>query len=55
MSEARHSGKEIEAQFLRDRETHLAILRRRNELLGLWAARCLGMWGKGAEAYAAAA
>jgi hypothetical protein len=28
------------------------IVLRRNQLLGVWAAKCLGLWGKAAEDYA---
>jgi len=43
--------KVVEAEFLRDRERHFRIVARRNKLLGVWAAKCLGLWGKAAEDY----
>jgi hypothetical protein len=46
--------KAFEAEFLRDREWHFRIVARRNKLLGVWAAKCLGLWGKVAEDYAIA-
>lgn len=46
--------KAFEAEFLRDRERHFRIVARRNKLLGVWAAKCLGLWGKVAEDYAMA-
>ena len=48
--EAREKG--FETEFLRDRDKHFRIVARRNKLLGLWAAKCLGLWGKAAEDYA---
>ena len=44
--------KAFEAEFLRDRERHFRIVARRNKLLGVWAAKCLSLWGKAAEDYA---
>ena len=42
----------FETEFLRDRDRHFRIVARRNNLLGIWAAKCLGLWGKRAEDYA---
>ena len=44
--------KALEIEFLHDREKHFRIVARRNKLLGVWAAKCLGLWGKTAEDYA---
>lgn len=44
--------KALEAEFLRERDKHFRIVARRNKLLGVWAAKCLNLWGKAAEDYA---
>lgn len=46
--------KTFEQQFLHQRELHFRVVARRNKLLGLWAAKCLGLWGKAADDYAMA-
>ena len=49
--EERQKG--FEAQFMRDQELSFRVVARRNRLLGLWAARRLGLAaGAAAEAYA---
>src|SRR5215469_13435571 len=44
--------KEFETRFKHDQELQFKITARRNRLLGLWAAQCLGLLGDAAEAYA---
>jgi hypothetical protein len=45
-------AKEFEARFSHDQEFRFKATARRNRLLGLWAAECLGLLGDAAEAYA---
>ncbi len=42
----------FEQQFLHDREMHFRVVAHRNKLLGLWAARLIGLREKAAEIYA---
>lgn len=44
--------KEFEARFKHDQELAFKVTARRNKLLGLWAAKHLGLSGAAAEAYA---
>ena len=44
--------KEFETRFKHDQELQFKITARRNRLLGLWAAKHLGLLGDTAEAYA---
>jgi hypothetical protein len=44
--------KEFEARFKHDQEFAFKVTARRNKLLGLWAARHLGLVGEAADAYA---
>ena|SRR5437870_5441728 len=44
--------KEFEARFKHDQELRFKATARRNRMLGLWAARLLGLAGDAAEAYA---
>ncbi|HUC11204.1 MAG TPA: DUF1476 domain-containing protein [Stellaceae bacterium] len=43
--------REFEARFQHDQEFQFKVTARRNRLLGLWAARHLGLLGEAAEAY----
>ena len=52
MSKFDERGKEFEARFKHDQEFAFKVTARRNKLLGLWAARHLGLAGAAAEAYA---
>jgi hypothetical protein len=44
-------GREFENRFRHDNEFQFKVTARRNRLLGLWAARHLGLLGEAAEAY----
>ena len=44
--------KEFEARFKHDQELQFKVKARRNRLLGLWAARRMGLAGEAADAYA---
>ena len=43
--------REFEARYQHDQEFQFKVTARRNRLLGLWAARHLGLLGEAAEAY----
>ena len=53
MSQFDEREKEFEARFKHDQELAFKVTARRNKLLGLWAARQLGLAGPAADAYAA--
>jgi hypothetical protein len=44
--------KEFEARFKHDQELQFKVTARRNRLLGMWAARKMGLTGADAEGYA---
>ena len=44
--------KEFEARFKHDQELRFKVTARRNRLVGLWAAKRMGLAGDAAEAYA---
>jgi hypothetical protein len=44
--------KEFEARFKHDQELRFRVTARRNRLLGLWAAKRMGVTGEAAETYA---
>jgi hypothetical protein len=52
MSTFNDREKTFEKKFAHDEETKFKITARRNKLLGLWVAECLGLEGNDAEAYA---
>ena len=52
MSRFDEREKEFEARFKHDQELAFKVTVRRNKLLGLWAARHLGLVGDAADAYA---
>jgi hypothetical protein len=52
MSKFDEREKEFEARFKHDQELAFKVTVRRNKLLGLWAARHLGLTGADAESYA---
>ena len=52
MSRFDEREKEFEARFKHDQEFAFKVTVRRNKLLGLWAARHLGLVGDAADAYA---
>ncbi len=45
-------GNTFEKKFAHDETTKFKVMARRNKLLGLWAAECLGLEGDDADAYA---
>ena len=52
MSSFDEREKGFEGKFQRDQELAFKVKARRNKLLGLWAAECLGLKGDAAEKYA---
>ena len=53
MSKFDEREKDFEARFKHDQELAFKVTARRNKLLGLWAARHLGLAGTAADSYAA--
>jgi len=52
MSSFDEREKGFEGKFQRDQELAFKVKARRNKLLGLWAAECLGLSGDAAQQYA---